>query len=189
MKLGSPVFTPSCEYDAIGEYSQDDHIYWKLWLNFHSRTSTLINELARDWIIGQGHLLAWVSMKRPMVMTKRLVMMKRLATITERLAATIKRAVTRSPAWSHVTIIEHARPSYTTPPPTLSQNNSHLLLPPCSLWRQMLNNRIKVHSEDSAVRVFNGGDVDNPLMVSGYVDEIFDYMKKNKVDIYYILFQ
>ena len=53
----------------------------------------------------------------------------------------------------------------------------------------MLNNRIKVHSEYSAVRVFNGGDVDNPLMFSGYIDEIFDYMKKNKVDIYYILFQ
>ena len=53
----------------------------------------------------------------------------------------------------------------------------------------MLNNRIKVHSEDSAVRVFDGRDVDNPLMVSGYIVEIFDYMKKNKVDIYYIIFQ
>ena len=167
MKLGSPVFTPSCEYDATGEYSRDDRIYWKLWLNFHSRTSTLINESARDWTIGQGHSLAWVLMKRPTVMMKRLTTMKRLATTTERLAAMIKRAVMRSPAWSHVTVIEHARPSYTTPPPTLSQNNSHLPLPPRSLWRQMLNNRIEVHGEDSAVRVFDGGDVDDPLMVSG----------------------
>ena len=53
----------------------------------------------------------------------------------------------------------------------------------------MLNNRIEVHSKDSAVKVFNGGDVDNPLMVSGYIVEIFNYIKKNKVDIYYILFQ
>ena len=44
----------------------------------------------------------------------------------------------------------------------------------------MLNNRIEVHSEDSAVKVFNGGDVDNPLMVSGYVVEIFDYIKKTR---------
>ena len=53
----------------------------------------------------------------------------------------------------------------------------------------MLNNRIEVHGEDSAVRVFDGRDIDDPLMVSGYVVEIFDYMKKNEVDIYYILFQ
>ena len=122
MKLGSRVFTPSCEYDATGEYSRDDCIYWKLWLNFHLRTSTLINESARDWIIGQGHSLAWVSMKRPTVTTKR------LATTTERLAATIKRAATRSPAWSHVAVIEHTHPFYTTPPhlPCLRTTHTYL---------------------------------------------------------------